>query len=125
MSNFTSLEEMVVEKMLNANFGLRLNSEAVRHLEIERREFSLDVSNSDFCVGFYVHFKDNNFLRADCAIPHHVSVHATHDQLPAGCDFILFLKSDGRVDFLEATFYGFSMRVSDVTAEDHRFNLVD
>jgi hypothetical protein len=124
MNNFTPLEEMVIEKMLNANFSLSLKDGAGRLLEVERREFSLDASNRDCCVGFYLHFKDNDLLRGFGDIPHHVSVHATHDQLPAGCDFILFLKPDGCVEFLEATFYGFSMRVSDVMIESHYFKLI-
>lgn len=124
MSNVTSLEEMVIEKMLNANFCLSLKGGAGRLLEAERREFSLGASNRDCCVGFYLHFKDNNLLSGFVDIPHHVSVHATHDQLPAGCDCILFLKPDGCVEFLEATFYGFCMRISDVVIESHHFKLV-
>ncbi|WP_147483834.1 hypothetical protein [Burkholderia pseudomallei] len=122
MINFTSLEKLVIEKMLNENFGLSLGK-AGQSLEIEKREFSLDVSDSDCCVGFYVHFKNNDFLGGVGGIPHHISLHADHDWLPAGGDFILFLKPDGCVDFLEATFYGFSMPISDLVAESHHFNL--
>ena len=124
MNKFTSLEEMVIEKMLNANFGLSLKAGAGQLLEIESREFSKDFSNRGYCVGFYLHFKNNAFLSGLDNIPHHVSVHATHDELPAGCDFILFLKPDGCIEFLEATFYGFSMRVSDITIGSHHFKLV-
>jgi hypothetical protein len=122
MTNITPLEKDVIEKLLAEKFGASIAFDALEALEIERREFSLDVENNSRCVGFYVHFRSNHLL-SKFELPHHLSIHAFHDLLPAGCDFILYFKDGGAIDYLEATFYGDTLLVSEVASTDHRFRL--
>ncbi|UPG90587.1 hypothetical protein L2Y96_02105 [Luteibacter aegosomaticola] len=64
----------------------------VTGLDVDRREWSEDVSDKDMCVGRFVYFSPAEGLPVSSP-PTHQGMGASHKDAPGGLDFLLFLAS--------------------------------
>ena len=125
MTEFSPLEKEVMSAILTSLVG---DQEKVAHmiqsLSISDRSFSRDVRDSSKCSGFYLNLKPNSVLADLKAVPHHLSVHAGSEATPAGGDFILFFSQDRRgIDFLEATFFDYTLPMDQLLKQSHGFTI--
>ncbi|WP_140806558.1 hypothetical protein [Rhodanobacter glycinis] len=124
MINMSPLEKDIIVKILDLHFHTPgLTKHIVESLVVKSRKFSLDVLNKERCAGFYLHFNDNSLLSEFESLPRQVSIHVNHPGLPTGGDFLLFLTSVGGVDFLEASFYGDVLPISEIMSANHAFQI--
>jgi hypothetical protein len=125
MTEFSLLEKDVVSAILS---GLVGDQDKVAHviqsLSILDRSFSRDVIDGSKCSGFYLNFESNSVLAHVKTVPHHLSVHASSEATPAGGDFILFFSQETRgIDFLEATFFDFTLPIDQLLKQSHGFTI--
>jgi len=124
MINISPLEKDIIVKVLDLNFDTPgLTKHIIESLVVQSRTFSLDVLNKERCAGFYLHFDDNSLLSEFDSLPRQISIHANHRGLPTGGDFLLFLTSVGGIDFLEASFYGDVLPISEIMSANHAFQI--
>jgi hypothetical protein len=124
MINMSPLEKDIVVKILDLHFNKPgLTKHIIESLIIKSRKFSLDVLNKERCAGFYLNFNDNSLLSEFESLPRQISIHVNHRGLPTGGDFLLFLTSVGGVEFLEASFYGDVLPISEIMNADHGFQI--
>jgi hypothetical protein len=123
MNKLTTLEHEVLTAILSEAIRAPEKTASILNaLVISDRKFSLDVSNKERCVGFYVHFASNRLLADTDPIPHHLSVHLTNHSTPAGGDFILFFDQANRgLDFLEASFFDHALPTDEIVSANHGF----
>lgn len=126
MINMSPLEKDIMVKILNLHFNTPgLAKHIIESLVVKSRKFSLDVLNKERCAGFYLNFNDNSLLSELESLPRQISIHVNHPRLPTGGDFLLFLTPIGGVDFLEASFYGDVLPISEVMNANHTFQIAE
>jgi hypothetical protein len=123
MKNITPLEMEILSEILSKLVSDREAVEKIlRALAVSSRSFSKDVKNANQCVGFYANFEENSLLTDITNIPHHLTVHASHRELPQGGSFLLFFnRSRTGLDFLEATFFDSMLPISELDSANHGF----
>jgi hypothetical protein len=122
MTTMLPLEKTAIVEMLDAGFGRpELTKRVLDSLVIEKRRFSTGGVDEENCAGFYLDFADNELMRDVDNLPHHVAVHVQRDGLPTGADFLLFFSPKGAVKFFEATFYGYSLSIAEISSARHGF----
>jgi len=125
VNKLTLLEQEILTAILGSLVGdTGKVSNIVDALGIAERSFSPDVVDKNRCSGFYLTFSANNLLSGIQNIPHHLSVQASHKAVPAGGDFILFFRQDeARIDFLEATFFDYTLPIDELMSAHHGFTI--
>ena len=125
MNTLTSLEREVLSTILYLLVKDKASvAHIIRSLVISERSFSPDVANPAKCSGFYLNFAQNDLLAGINGVPHHLSVQAGHEATPAGGDFILYFRKDkAGLDFLEGTFFDYTLPKDDLLSENHGFTI--
>ena len=95
-------EILAVLGLKKSHLGLILE-----RLDVDRREWSEDMADTEKCVGQFVYFSSTEELPVDLAVTHQ-GAWASHPESPGGVDFALFIKSSVP-QFLEIGFFGFPM----------------
>jgi|SRR6185312_392955 len=115
MTNMSPLEKDVIARLLDHQFQQpSLTKDVLGKLVAKSREFSQDALDGTKCAGFYLNFIENDILKDAGELPRQVALHANCDELPTGAEFLLFFRSAGGVDFLEASFYGDALDKSEL-----------
>jgi hypothetical protein len=104
----TQVEDAALSRILLA-LGLPHEhiDEALEKMRVDRREWSDDVTDAALCAGQFIYFSPMpSFPISESHT--HMGVWASHEGMPGGADFILFLTS-GVPTVLEIGFFGFSV----------------
>lgn len=119
----TLLEKEVLRKIFAQVFNRQNKIERIlSNLAVSDRSFSVDSSDSSLCCGFYLNFSSNSLLGTAAPLPHHLSLQVPHPDIPSGADFVLFLNKSGTgLDFLEATFFEYTISIARIMSADHGF----
>ena len=125
MNEMTQLERDVIGAILLSLLHDQSKVlEVMETLSVADRTFSPDVANSKRCSGFYLNFKPNRSLATIKNVPHHLSVQGSYPDTPAGGDFILFFtKEKDGIDFLEGSFFDYTVPIEMLLSEKHGFSI--
>ncbi len=123
MSTLSELERKVLHAILSPRLESARLEELLSNVVVRERSFSVDVVDEANCVGFYTSFEPYDLGSAVEYQSAQLSVQMAHPNLSIGADFILFVKADRTVDFLEATFYGETLPIESVESAEHQFSI--
>jgi hypothetical protein len=104
----TQIEDAALTRIL-LRLGVpfeQLNN-VLAQIHVDRREWSEDVANATQCVGQFVYFAPSEAIPV-ATPPSHLGLWASHESMPGGADFVLFLAS-GVPKVLEIGFFGYPM----------------
>lgn len=123
MSTLSELERKALLAILSPHLESGRLEELLSNIVVRERTFSVDVANEANCVGFYTSFEPYDLGSAVEYQSTQLSAQMAHPKLSIGADFILFVKADRTVDFLEATFYGETLSIESVKSAEHQFSI--
>jgi hypothetical protein len=123
MRKLTELERKALQAILSPRLENGRLDALLSDIVVKERSFSVDVASEANCVGFYTRFEPYDLGSAVEYNSAQLSVQMMHPKLSIGADFILFVKADRTVDFLEATFYGETLPIESVESAEHQFSI--